>query len=77
TQAFGLVCVFSASNAKHLITSNVEHKAVLDTTRQLEREGFEVTYIEPGDDGLIAHTMIEAAVPDDTILFTIIQVNND
>lgn len=58
------VAHFYASKGKHLITSKVEHKAVLDTTRQLEREGFEVTYIEPGEDGLITPSMIEAALRD-------------
>ena len=68
---------FYKSKGKHLVTSKIEHKAVLDTMRQLEREGFEVTYIEPGEDGLITPAMIEAALRDDTILVSIMHVNNE
>ncbi|MBF7143086.1 MULTISPECIES: IscS subfamily cysteine desulfurase [Pseudomonas] len=68
---------FYASKGKHLITTKIEHKAVLDTTRQLEREGFEVTYLEPGDDGLITAAMVEGALRDDTILVSVMHVNNE
>ncbi|MCP9339144.1 IscS subfamily cysteine desulfurase [Stutzerimonas xanthomarina] len=68
---------FYASKGKHIVTSKIEHKAVLDTTRQLEREGFEVTYIEPGEDGVITPAMIEAALRDDTVLVSIMHVNNE
>ena len=68
---------FYASKGKHLITSKIEHKAVLDTMRQLEREGFEVTYLEPTEDGLITPAMIEAVMRDDTILVSIMHVNNE
>src|SRR5471030_763738 len=68
---------FYASKGKHLITSKIEHKAVLDTARQLEREGFEVTYLEPGEDGLITPEMVEAALRDDTILVSVMHVNNE
>jgi len=68
---------FYASKGKHLITSKIEHKAVLDTTRQLEREGFEVTYLEPGEDGIITPAMVEAALRDDTILVSVMFVNNE
>ena len=71
------VASFYASKGKHLITSKIEHKAVLDTMRQLEREGFEVTYIEPGEDGLITPAMVEAALREDTILVSIMHVNNE
>ncbi len=71
------VAHFYASKGKHIITSKIEHKAVLDTTRQLEREGFEVTYIEPGEDGVITPAMVEAALRDDTILVSIMHVNNE
>jgi cysteine desulfurase len=68
---------FYATKGKHLITDKIEHKAVLDTMRQLEREGFEVTYIEPGTDGLVTPAMVEAAMRDDTILVSIMHVNNE
>ena len=71
------VAHFYHTKGKHLITSKIEHKAVLDTMRQLEREGFEVTYIEPGEDGLITPAMVEAALRDDTILVSIMHVNNE
>ena len=68
---------FYSSKGKHIITSKIEHKAVLDTTRQLEREGFEVTYIEPGEDGLITPALVEAALREDTILVSVMHVNNE
>ncbi|WP_375737511.1 IscS subfamily cysteine desulfurase [Pseudomonas boanensis] len=71
------VAHFYSSKGKHIITSKIEHKAVLDTTRQLEREGFEVTYLEPGEDGLITPAMVEAALRDDTILVSVMHVNNE
>jgi len=71
------VAHFYASKGKHIITSKIEHKAVLDTTRQLEREGFEVTYIEPGEDGIITPEMVEAALREDTVLVSIMHVNNE
>ena len=71
------VANFYASKGKHIITSKIEHKAVLDTTRQLEREGFEVTYLEPGEDGLITPALVEAALRDDTILVSVMHVNNE
>lgn len=71
------VAHFYASKGKHIVTSKIEHKAVLDTTRQLEREGFEVTYLEPGEDGVITPAMIEAALRDDTVLVSIMHVNNE
>ncbi len=71
------VAHFYASKGKHIVTTKIEHKAVLDTTRQLEREGFEVTYIEPGEDGIVTPAMVEAAFRDDTILVSVIHVNNE
>ena len=68
---------FYQNKGKHLITSKIEHKAVLDTTRQLEREGFEVTYLEPGEDGLITPEMVETALREDTILVSVMHVNNE
>ncbi|MCW3148550.1 IscS subfamily cysteine desulfurase [Stutzerimonas stutzeri] len=71
------VAHFYASKGKHIVTTKIEHKAVLDTTRQLEREGFEVTYIEPGEDGIITPAMVETALRDDTILVSVMHVNNE
>jgi cysteine desulfurase len=71
------VAHFYSSKGKHIVTSKIEHKAVLDTCRQLEREGFEVTYIEPGEDGLITPAMVEAALREDTVLASIMHVNNE
>ncbi|EKO3476634.1 IscS subfamily cysteine desulfurase [Vibrio fluvialis] len=71
------VAHFYQKQGKHIITCKTEHKAVLDTTRQLEREGFEVTYVEPETNGLIDLNKLEAAMRDDTILVSIMHVNNE
>ncbi|MGC9550531.1 IscS subfamily cysteine desulfurase [Vibrio metoecus] len=71
------VAHFYNKQGKHLITSKTEHKAVLDTMRQLEREGFEVTYLDPESNGLIDLAKLEAAMRDDTILVSIMHVNNE
>ena len=68
---------FYQKKGKHLITSKTEHKAVLDTCRQLERENFEVTYLEPEANGLINLKKLEAAMRPDTILVSIMHVNNE
>ena len=71
------IAKFYGSKGRHLVTSKIEHKAVLDTCRQLEREGFEVTYIEPGEDGIITPALVEAALREDTILVSVMHVNNE
>ncbi|QYJ76638.1 MULTISPECIES: IscS subfamily cysteine desulfurase [Shewanella] len=71
------VAHFYQKKGKHIITSKTEHKAVLDTCRQLEREGFEVTYLEPGVNGIIPMERLEAAMRDDTILLSLMHVNNE
>ncbi|MGI2260004.1 IscS subfamily cysteine desulfurase [Shewanella sp. GXUN23E] len=71
------VAHFYQKKGKHIITSKTEHKAVLDTCRQLEREGFEVTYLEPAENGIIPMERLEAAMRDDTILLTLMHVNNE
>jgi cysteine desulfurase len=71
------VAHFYQKNGKHIITSKIEHKAVLDTCRQLEREGFEVTYLEPGSDGLIEPQKVADAIRPDTILVSLMHVNNE
>ncbi|MDM8567114.1 IscS subfamily cysteine desulfurase [Candidatus Halobeggiatoa sp. HSG11] len=68
---------FYQKKGKHIITSMTEHKAVLDTCRQLEREGFDITYLNPQSNGLIDLKELEAAVRDDTILVSIMHVNNE
>ncbi|MBS98888.1 MAG: IscS subfamily cysteine desulfurase [Oceanospirillaceae bacterium] len=71
------VAHFYDKKGKHIITSKIEHKAVLDTCRQLEREGFEVTYLTPGSDGIITPQMVADALRDDTILVSLMHVNNE
>ena len=57
---------FYQSKGKHIITSKIEHKAVLDPCRELERDGFEVTYLDPNEDGIVTADMVIDAVRDDT-----------
>lgn len=69
---------FYHKKGKHIITSKIEHKAVLDACRQLEDEGFEVTYLDPEPTtGLIHPAAVQAAFRDDTILVTLMMVNNE
>jgi cysteine desulfurase len=68
---------FYKTKGKHIITVKTEHKAVLDTVRELEREGFEATYLQPQDDGLITVEQIREAIRPDTILVSVMLVNNE
>ena len=68
---------FYNKKGKHIITSKIEHKAVLDTCRQLEREGYEILYLDPTAEGIIEPQQIAAAIRDDTILVSIIHVHNE
>ncbi|CAG2143606.1 Cysteine desulfurase IscS [Cupriavidus yeoncheonensis] len=68
---------FYSGKGKHIITVKTEHKAVLDTTRELERQGFEVTYLDVKDDGLIDMEVFKQAIRPDTILVSVMLVNNE
>ena len=68
---------FYHRKGKHIITSKIEHKAVLDSCRQLEREGYEVTLLDPDSQGLISPETVEQALRPDTILVSLMHVNNE
>ena len=71
------VARFYKSKGNHIITSKIEHKAVLDPCRQLEREGFEVTYLDPNEGGVITPEAIKNAMQENTILVSIMHINNE
>jgi cysteine desulfurase len=71
------VAQFYRKKGNHIITCKTEHKAVLDTCRHLEREGFEVTYLDPEENGLVDLGKLEAAMTEQTILVSIMHVNNE
>ncbi len=68
---------FYKKKGNHIITMKTEHKAVLDTCRQLEREGFDVTYLDPEENGLLDLEKLKAATTDQTIVISIMHVNNE
>ena len=68
---------FYQKKGKHIVTLKTEHKAVLDTCRQLEREGYEVTYLDPEPNGLLDLKKFEASLRDDTVVVSIMHVNNE
>lgn len=71
------VASFYHKRGKHIVTSKIEHKAVLDTCRQLEREGFEITYLDPDATGIIHPEQVEKVLREDTILVSVMHVNNE
>jgi len=71
------VAHFYQKQGKHIVTLKTEHKAVLDSCRQLEREGYEVTYLDPEPNGLLDLDKFKAALRDDTVLVSIMHVNNE
>ncbi|HHQ4114737.1 IscS subfamily cysteine desulfurase [Legionella pneumophila] len=68
---------FYKNKGMHLVTMNTEHKAVLDSFHQLEKEGFQVTYLNPESDGLLDLGKLESALRSDTILVSVMHVNNE
>lgn len=68
---------FYKNKGKHIVTMSTEHKAVLDSTHQLEKEGFQVTYLDPQPDGLLDLHQLELALRPDTILVSVMHVNNE
>lgn len=72
------VAQFYSSKGKHIVTSKIEHKAILDVCRELEQQGFEITYLEPEQGtGLIHVEQVKNALRDDTILVSLMMVNNE
>jgi cysteine desulfurase len=71
------VAHFHSDRGRHIISSCIEHKAVLDSLQQLEREGFEVTLLRPDAHGVISAASVEAALRSDTILVSLMHVNNE
>ncbi|HQY22920.1 MAG TPA: aminotransferase class V-fold PLP-dependent enzyme [Gammaproteobacteria bacterium] len=71
------VVKFNQSRGKHIVTCKTEHKAVLDVCRQLEKEGFFLTYLDPEPNGLLDINKLESALRSDTVLVSIMQVNNE
>lgn len=68
---------FYSDRGRHIVTSAIEHKAVLDTCHYLEGKGYRVTYLQPGADGLITPAMVESALEPDTFLVSLMHVNNE
>jgi cysteine desulfurase len=68
---------FYSGKGKHIITIQTEHKAVIDTVRELERQGFEATYLQPEPDGLLDLDKFKAAIRPDTVLASVMLVNNE
>jgi cysteine desulfurase len=68
---------FYSKKGKHIITCKIEHKAVLDSCRQLEREGFEVTYLDPAESGIITPEAVASAIRPDTTVVSLMHVNNE
>lgn len=73
----GAAHFYGPTKGKHIITVSTEHKAVLDTVKELERQGFEATYLQPADNGLISIEQFKAALRPDTVLASVMAVNNE
>tara|TARA_B100000614_G_scaffold262758_1_gene298288 strand:+ start:120 stop:1544 length:1425 start_codon:yes stop_codon:yes gene_type:complete len=68
---------FYQSKGKHIITSKIEHKAVLDVCRQLEKEEYEITYLDPDENGVITPQAVKNAIREDTVLVSLMHINNE
>lgn len=68
---------FYGDKKRHIITTQIDHKCVLDSCRKLEDEGFEVTYMQVGEDGLVDLDVLKAAIRPDTLVCSVIHVNNE
>ena len=73
----GAVEFYGKTKGKHVVTSKIEHKAVLDSCRYLESEGYRVTYVDPDEEGIIHPSAVEAAIESDTCIVSIMHVNNE
>ena len=73
----GAANFYAGTKGKHLITVKTEHKAVLDTFRELERQGFEATYLDVQENGLVDLEVFKAAIRPDTVLASVMYVNNE
>ena len=73
----GAAHFYAGTKGKHIVTVATEHKAVLDTVKELERQGFEATYLEPGPNGLITAEQFKAALRKDTVVASVMAVNNE
>jgi cysteine desulfurase len=71
------VARFNANSGRHIVTSRTEHPAVLDACRHLEREGFAVTYVQPGEGGVVDPEIVAAALRSETLLVSVMHVNNE
>jgi cysteine desulfurase len=73
----GAAHFYAGTKGKHIVTVSTEHKAVLDTVKELERQGFEATYLEPGENGLVTPDQFKAALRKDTVVASVMAVNNE
>jgi cysteine desulfurase len=73
----GAAHFYAGTKGKHIVTVTTEHKAVLDTVKELERQGFEATYLTPQENGLITIEQFTAALRPDTVLASVMMVNNE
>ncbi len=73
----GAAHFYAGTKGKHILTVGTEHKAVLDTVKELERQGFAATYLEPGENGLITVEQFKAALRKDTVVASVMAVNNE